>query len=106
MVSCCEVCRWTLHPTDEVSGKDRYIPTTPPTVLETPETVFPRMPVTVLAAPVTPLFELLFMFSGEKFVLKSCMCVRLCLCNPQIEVVQSDGSKRKSRFRKEMVVDI
>ena len=43
--------------------KGRYIPTTPPTVLDTPETVLPRIPVTVLAAPVTPLSELLFILT-------------------------------------------
>lgn len=37
------------------------LPTTPPTVFETPETVLPRMPVTVLAAPVMPESLLLFM---------------------------------------------
>lgn len=37
-----------------------YVPTTPPTVLDKPETVLPRIPVTVLAAPVTPLLLSLF----------------------------------------------
>lgn len=40
------------------------IPTTPPTVCVTPETVLPKMPVTVLAAPVRPLLLSLFMVVG------------------------------------------
>lgn len=40
--------------------REGCVPTTPPTVLDTPDTVFPKIPVTVLAAPVTPLL-LLFM---------------------------------------------
>lgn len=35
-----------------------WLPSTPPSVWDTPETVLPRIPVTVLAAPVTPLLSL------------------------------------------------
>lgn len=37
------------------------------------------LPVTVLAAPVTPLSELLFMLlSGDKCGLKLCVCICVC----------------------------
>lgn len=61
-------------------GNPRFwdcIPTTPPTVFDKPETVLPRMPVTVLAAPVTPvLLSLFILIDGIDILLTRSFALR------------------------------
>lgn len=55
----------------EVVARVSNLPTTPPSVFDTPETVLPTMPVPVFATPVTPLFWSLFMLAVVGVVVAS-----------------------------------